>query len=152
MATKRTADAGAASAEGAKPAVTRPSLVGVLQRRRFVEVLTETSSVAEAAAVAGIAVPALYALRDRDEGFAAEWRRALEIGYELIEGQLLAAARGAETKIDTALARQMLQARDARSGRAGPGAAPSGMQVKKVSLAEVEAEVLRLLGAGKRTA
>ena len=55
------------------------------QEREFLEVLATTCNVSEAARVAGVRRAGAYERRQRDARFAADWDRAIDIGYAEIE-------------------------------------------------------------------
>ncbi|TKD51663.1 hypothetical protein [Sphingomonas baiyangensis] len=59
------------------------------RRKRFLEMLAATCNVRRAAAAAGVAPSGAYALRQRDEVFAALWQEALEAGYDRLEHAVL---------------------------------------------------------------
>ena len=54
-------------------------------KERFLEVLTEGATIAEAAKASGIGRRTAYDLRQRDEGFALRWADAIEDGTEVLE-------------------------------------------------------------------
>lgn len=58
----------------------------------FLDALAATCNVTAAMEEAGISKSPLYRRRRSDRQFADHWREALEIGYERLEAQLLAAA------------------------------------------------------------
>lgn len=55
----------------------------------FLLALSATANIRLSAAAAGASEKSFYKLRDRDPGFAREWRRALAQGYEQLEAALL---------------------------------------------------------------
>lgn len=59
------------------------------RRATFLDHLAGTCNVKEAAALAGMTPPSVYHLRRRDEDFAEEWHKALLVGYEMLETELL---------------------------------------------------------------
>ncbi|OHC95745.1 MAG: hypothetical protein A3H25_16340 [Sphingomonadales bacterium RIFCSPLOWO2_12_FULL_63_15] len=59
------------------------------QEREFLEVLATTCNVSEAARVAGVRRAGAYERRQRDARFAADWDRAIDIGYAEIEAMLM---------------------------------------------------------------
>ncbi|WP_313809542.1 hypothetical protein [Sphingobium sp.] len=79
------------SAAGNGPQLRRVRKDGWTPRRRrlFMEALAMTCNVSEAARVAGKSVSSVYAQKQRDPGFAREWREALCIAYDELETLLL---------------------------------------------------------------
>ncbi|WP_336979434.1 hypothetical protein [Altererythrobacter fulvus] len=67
-------------------------------RRAFLAALAETSNVARAARIAGVAVSTVYETRRRNRDFAAQWRDALCEGYDNLEMELLGRLREGEIK------------------------------------------------------
>ena len=63
------------------------------RRKVFLEQLALTSNVKQAARLARIPNSTLYAWRENDADFAAEWLKALAAGYELLEAEMLCRAR-----------------------------------------------------------
>ncbi|NYT42474.1 hypothetical protein HZY97_17005 [Sphingomonas sp. R-74633] len=59
------------------------------KRSAFLDHLASTGNVRAAAAHAGMTPPSVYHLRRKDEEFAEEWRKALILGYEMLETILL---------------------------------------------------------------
>jgi hypothetical protein len=59
------------------------------KRATFLDHLAGTCNIKEAAALAGMTAPSVYHLRRKDEDFAAEWGKALIVGYEMLETELL---------------------------------------------------------------
>ncbi len=59
------------------------------RRARFLEVLSATCNVQEAARAVAMNKGGAYDLRRRDAGFAAQWKEALETGYAELEMALL---------------------------------------------------------------
>lgn len=59
------------------------------KRATFFDHLAGTCNVKEAAALAGMTPPSVYHLRRKDEEFAEEWHKALLVGYEMLETELL---------------------------------------------------------------
>ncbi|MDG2534493.1 hypothetical protein P6144_12595 [Sphingomonas sp. HITSZ_GF] len=59
------------------------------KRDTFLDHLAGTCNVREAAALAGMTAPSVYHLRRKDEDFAEEWHKALLVGYEMLETELL---------------------------------------------------------------
>jgi hypothetical protein len=57
------------------------------ERERFLEAIGEGWSVRAAAEHAGRTYPRFYELRDRDEGFAAAWIEATELGTQRLEDE-----------------------------------------------------------------
>ncbi|MEO9470343.1 hypothetical protein [Parasphingorhabdus sp.] len=63
------------------------------QKQIFLAELAATSCVAHSARKAKLSRSTLYLWRDKDNGFAEEWRAALASGFELLEMELLVRAR-----------------------------------------------------------
>ncbi len=80
----------------ARPAATSRTATG--WRRAFLAALAETSNVARAARIAGVAVSTVYETRRRNRDFAAQWRDALCEGYDNLEMELLGRLREGEIK------------------------------------------------------
>jgi hypothetical protein len=59
------------------------------QRQVFLDTLADSCNVRRAAADAGFVPSTAYKLRQRDDGFAAAWQEALEIGYARLEMALV---------------------------------------------------------------
>ena len=59
------------------------------ERTVFLDHLAATGSVCEAAAIAEVSTSSVYRLRRKDEAFAEAWRKALILGYEMLETVLL---------------------------------------------------------------
>lgn len=59
------------------------------RRRIFLATLAETANATEAARVVGMSVRGVYALRQKDEGFAQEWAMALDQAYDALDQLLL---------------------------------------------------------------
>ncbi len=59
------------------------------KRTAFLDHLAATANVRAAANMAGVTPPSVYHLRRKDEEFAEEWRKALILGYEMLETELL---------------------------------------------------------------
>ncbi|WP_044333837.1 hypothetical protein, partial [Sphingomonas hengshuiensis] len=89
-------------------------------RDAFFDTLAATCNVSEAARAAGVASQAVYIQRRRDPGFAVEWDKALKLGYQMLETQLVAHAlagkgqddaleRAGLPPIDTLLAQSVLE-------------------------------------------
>ncbi len=69
-------------------------------RRRFLETLAMTASVATAARASGIYVMKWYRLRKSDPKFAAAWGEALDLGMRAIEDEVVRrAVHGHETPV-----------------------------------------------------
>ncbi|MDG5489116.1 hypothetical protein NYR55_10875 [Sphingomonas sp. BGYR3] len=62
------------------------------QRKRFLTHLAETANVTAAVGKSGVSSSTVYRTRYREPEFAAEWDRALAIGYDRLEAAMLAAA------------------------------------------------------------
>ncbi|MEP9359312.1 hypothetical protein [Sphingomonas sp. KR3-1] len=60
-----------------------------VRRAAFLDHLAGTCNVTEAAALAGMSSPHVYHLRRTDERFAEEWHKALLVGYQMLETELL---------------------------------------------------------------
>ena len=96
---------------------------GWTARRRaiFLDHLAATCNVEASAKAAGPHVATVYALRRRDPDFAAQWRAALESGFDRLQAMLIERAMGpmvvaiGETPVpdaaqmDTALAMQLIE-------------------------------------------
>lgn len=123
----------------------------------FLDHLAATCNVKQSAAAAGVDPGSVYALRRKDPAFDAAWAKALALGYQMIETQLVghvlegSGAReitnGAVEKtgpIDVDLALRML----AHHGAAIAGRVPrGGPRRKRASREEVEAAILKKLAA-----
>jgi hypothetical protein len=59
------------------------------RRQTFLTALTETANVREASKAAEMSAASAYDLKSRDARFAADWRKALEVGYSELEMMLL---------------------------------------------------------------
>lgn len=59
------------------------------KRDAFLDHLAGTCNVRAAAAAAGMTPPSVYHLRRKDEAFGEEWEKALHVGYEMLETELL---------------------------------------------------------------
>lgn len=59
------------------------------KREAFLDHLAGTANVRASAEVAGVTPPSVYHLRRKDEDFAEEWRKALALGYDMLETALL---------------------------------------------------------------
>lgn len=67
-------------------------------KRAFLDALAETSNVARAARMAGIAASTAYDARRKNRDFARQWRAALCEGYDNLEMELLGRLREGEIK------------------------------------------------------
>lgn len=85
----------------------------VRDRRRFIEVLTETGNPAMAAAEINMTLDAVYTARERSPEFAREWRRALGIAWEQVEMRVLSSLLDDGGKVDARTALAMLKRRPA---------------------------------------
>ncbi|MDP1027796.1 hypothetical protein Q5H91_11270 [Sphingomonas sp. KR1UV-12] len=116
------------------------------KRARFLAVLAETSNVERAAHAAMAGRDSFYRLRDRDAAFDAAWRQALAHGYDAVEAELLAVARGeagGAGGFDPALAVTVLKRRDAAA--AGGSGYGKSAQVAHVPIRRVWDEIERRL-------
>lgn len=59
------------------------------RREAFLDHLAGTANVRASAEIAGVTTPSVYHLRRKDEDFAEEWRKALALGYDMLETELL---------------------------------------------------------------
>ncbi|KRC79960.1 hypothetical protein [Sphingomonas sp. Root241] len=59
------------------------------RRQRFLDALALTCNVTRAAAFAEITLSSVYAQRAKDPQFVAQWREALEAGYDRLEAMVL---------------------------------------------------------------
>lgn len=59
------------------------------KRADFLDHLAGTCDVRAAAALTGMTPPSVYHLRRKDEDFAEEWHKAVIVGYEMLETELL---------------------------------------------------------------
>jgi hypothetical protein len=123
------------------------------KRDDFLDHLAGTCNVREAARCAGMTPPSVYHLRRKDEDFAEEWGKALEVAYQMLETELLGhiLAGGGETmeradgrtiEVDKAikllgLHRAMMQGKGKRGGPPLRRARPE----------ETDAAILRNLAA-----
>lgn len=111
-------------------------------RSRFLHHLAETSSVAAAAAMAGVSIERVCKLRRADPDFAREWFAALSEGYLHLEMELIRRLRVGDfatvdgQKFDFASAIRLLAAH--RGDTAG-----AQSQTRDVSAAEVRASIDR---------
>lgn len=150
----RAATDGAAADGGvernARGARIRANGLSAAKREIFLATLAETLSIQTAAAAAGADVIAFRRLRERDEAFAADCVRAHEYGLETLEGLLAAAAMGQPVPegFDATAVREVIQRRRASVGT--PQATGRVSRVKRVSIVEVERELLRRLAAMKK--
>lgn len=137
------------------------------RRATFLDHLAATCNVTRATRAAGMGNNSVYALRQRDETFAAQWRAALSAGYERLEAMLIeratlgVRAESAEALLgeapvpdpatmDIELAKWLLSRHGAREG--GKPRAPGG-RVTRATEAETDAALVRQLKAlGKRAA
>lgn len=85
-----------ASADG-RPRIQRagPGQWSAAKEARFLEVLATTANVSAARRAVGVSAPAIYNRRERDTGFAARWRSALDHGWHRLEALLLENATAA---------------------------------------------------------
>jgi len=60
-----------------------------LKKGKFLDHLAISGDVSAAAALIGVKVSAVYALRRRDAAFARDWQVAVDSGYQLLETLLL---------------------------------------------------------------
>jgi len=67
----------------------RRNLWNERRKQTFLTVLTETANVREASKEAEMSTASAYDLKSRDARFAADWRKALEVGYSELELMLL---------------------------------------------------------------
>lgn len=93
--------AGTVPAEGAsvesapvRPRAPRPDQWTVARRIAFLDHLAVTCNVVQSAKAVGSSPSGAHALRLRDADFAAQWRLALDAGYQQLEAKLLALALG----------------------------------------------------------
>ena len=66
----------------------------VENRRTFLDALSETGNVTEAAATAGVPRRTIYNWRDSDPEFAADWLRAYNLGMDALEDEAMRRAKG----------------------------------------------------------
>lgn len=97
------------------PAQKRAAGEGKLNRHwrtYFLQALAATSNVTKSAEAAGVDASRAYKARRESPGFAADWRAALQEGYEHLEMEVLAYLRGtdASRKLDVANAIRLLAA------------------------------------------
>ena len=59
------------------------------RRQRFLDALALTCNVTRAAAFAGLTLSSIYARRAKDPQFVAQWRDALDAGYDRLEAMVL---------------------------------------------------------------
>ena len=85
----------------------------VRDRRRFIEVLTETGDPALAAAEINLSLEAVYRARESSPQLANEWRRALGIAWEQVEMRVLSSLLDPGGKVDARTALAMLKRRPA---------------------------------------
>jgi hypothetical protein len=127
------------------------------QRRKaaFLDHLAATCNVSQAAEAAGVMGGSCYGLRRRDPAFAAAWAEALQLGYEMLETQLVGHALAGDATsamtngdvertgpINVDLALKLLGThRGAMMGKPFRG----GAQPKRITAAEATAAVLKKL-------
>ncbi len=70
-----------------------PRIRNPRRRKLFLSALRETAMVAAASRAAGSATGSFYNWRYADEGFAADWDRALAIGVSTLEDEAIRRAR-----------------------------------------------------------
>lgn len=78
-----------------RPAISDPP---AKWKRPFLDALAETSNVARAARLAGIAASTAYDARRKSRDFARQWRAALCEGYDNLEMELLGRLREGEIR------------------------------------------------------
>ena len=63
------------------------------KRQKFLDALAQTCNITKACEISGIGRASVYDWRGEDEGFAKDWKKALEIGSELLEDEAVRRAR-----------------------------------------------------------
>jgi hypothetical protein len=127
------------------------------KRNAFLAALAEICNVKASCAAVGMSTTTAYALRLRDDGFAAQWRAAILTGYERLEEALLQAAgaalaaapgeAGEGQAFDPQLAMRLLERhRSTVEGRSNRRAGP----VTRASREEAEAALHARLDALER--
>lgn len=126
------------------------------KRQAFLDHLAATCNVRAAAEAGGINPVNLYQIRRTDPAFRAEWREALEAGYEMLETLLVGHAIagggreiivGIGDPIDRDLALRLLSFhRNGLNGRSPRGGPP----LKQVSSEETDKAILKKLAAIER--
>jgi hypothetical protein len=127
-----------------------------LRKGRFLDHLAISGNVTASAALIGVRVSSVYALRRRDAGFARDWQVAVESGYQLLEtlllGHVLSGARrdtgiaapdGVTLDMDAAL--RLLAAHRGAAAKRTDKPAPPGRD--GAAIAQTDAAILRKLNA-----
>ncbi len=128
-----------------------------LKKGKFLDHLAISGDVSAAAALIGVKVSAVYALRRRDAAFARDWQVAVDSGYQLLETLLLghvlsgaareagiATPHGATLDMDAAL--RLLAAHRGAAGKRLDKATPPGARGDGAD-ADADAAILRKLSA-----
>ena len=78
----------------------RPNSITKAKQNLFLARLAATCNVRAACRAADVHNSSIYALKARDAGFAERWERAVELGYEHLETELVRRALGGGGAID----------------------------------------------------
>lgn len=108
----------------------RATRITAAERQLFLDTLAATCNVSTAQRAAGRSLSGFYKLRERDPEFAAQWQRALAIGYDRLEQALLTYAlkRVEAAEIDP----------DAADRAAVEGSLVKALETRGVSAAELQ--------------
>jgi len=131
------------------------------RKARFLDHLAATCDVRASAAVVGVSPIHVYTLRRRDAAFAQAWSEALNLGYEMLETQLVghamagggsALVNGATDRtgpIDVDLALRLLARRDLPPSKRGlaPRTRPVSPEALETALARQIDAVARHVAA-----
>ncbi|WP_052208564.1 hypothetical protein [Croceibacterium mercuriale] len=120
---------------------------------RFLTALSDTSSVEQAADMAGISLEHVHKLRRDDAGFAALWQDALNEGYDRLELDLLYRLRsgrieeqdetGAKRKFDIATGFRILSAHRQRQQAEGRGHSEYGTEADVIASIDARLDAFR---------
>lgn len=141
-----------------------PRAFTVQRRQRFLDALALTCNVKRAAAFAGVVESTVYKHRARDPQFVAQWREALEAGYDRLEMLVLehggaglalepADPERADAEIGAALPpfdfdRAMQLLRHHRGARQGQST--SGRQRRSATREETNAALAKAIAAARK--
>lgn len=74
--------------------MSNPSRLSTATREQFLTVLADTANVTEASNAVGVSRVAMYAHRDKDPEFAAQWDEAVKVGTEMLKDEAARRATG----------------------------------------------------------
>ena len=127
-----------------------PVRLGPDRRRRFLDHLSVTCDVEGAARLIGMPPETLYRTRRKDADFAAGWREALALGYEMIEmrlaGRALCGRTGGDADADAGSS-DTFDAEMALKLLARRRVPPAGAAVRRATVRETDAAILKKLAA-----